>query len=84
MDQENITSGYYGPSKMWPGLGRATQKAWPTGQISGRALARPSPMNDSTKNSTQYEVNESTEDKTDDEEENDGEFNWSDIDFEEM
>ena len=41
--QENITSGYFGPSKMWPGLGRATQKAWPAGQISGRALARPSP-----------------------------------------
>ena len=42
--QENITSGYFGPSKMWPGLGRATQKAWPAGQISGRALARPSPI----------------------------------------
>ena len=41
--QENITSGYFGHSKMWPGLGRATQKQWPTGQISGRALARPSP-----------------------------------------
>ena len=43
--QENITSGYFGPSKMWPGLGQATQKAWPTGQFSGRALARPSPTN---------------------------------------
>ena len=29
---------------MWPGSGRATQKQWPTGQISGRALARPSPI----------------------------------------
>ena len=29
---------------MWPGLGRATQKQWPTGHISGRALARPSPI----------------------------------------
>ena len=28
---------------MWPGSGRATQKPWPTGQISGRVLARPSP-----------------------------------------
>ena len=42
--QENITSGYYGPSIMWPGSGRATQKPWPTGQISGRVLARPSPI----------------------------------------
>ena len=41
--QENITSGYYGPSIMWPGSGRATQKPWPTGQISGRVLAQPSP-----------------------------------------
>ena len=24
-------------SKMWPRSGRATQKAWPTGQISGQA-----------------------------------------------
>ena len=43
--QENITSGYYGPSIMWPGSGRATQKPWPTGQILGRVLARPSPTN---------------------------------------
>ena len=46
--QENITSGYYGPSIMWPGSGRATQKPWPTGQISGRVLARPSPNSDQT------------------------------------
>ena len=43
LGQENITSGYYGPSIMWPGSGRATQKPWPTGQISGRVLARSSP-----------------------------------------
>ena len=47
--QENITSGYYGPSIMWLGSGRATQKPWPTGQISGRVLARPSPSKVSTK-----------------------------------
>ena len=41
--QENITSGYYGPSIMWPGSGRATQKPWPMGQISGRVLAQHSP-----------------------------------------
>ena len=28
---------------MWLGSGRATQNPWPAGQISGRALARPSP-----------------------------------------
>ena len=43
-------------------------------------------LNESAKNSTKDEVSESTEDETDNEEEckNNGEFNWSDIDFEEM
>ena len=41
--QENITTGYNGPSIMWPGSGRATQKPWPMGQISGRVFAEPSP-----------------------------------------
>ena len=40
--QENITSGYSGLHKNGPG--RATQKPWPTGQNSGRVLARPSPI----------------------------------------
>ena len=37
------SSGWVGPPKIWPGSGRATQKPWPAGQISGRGLARPSP-----------------------------------------
>ena len=43
-------------------------------------------MNESAKNSTKDEVSEGPEDETDNEEEckNNGEFNWSDIDFEEM
>ena len=36
--QENITLGYFGPSKLWPGSGRATQKPWPAGQILGREV----------------------------------------------
>ena len=41
--QEKYYLGLLGPSWKWPGLGRATQKPWPTGQNSGRVLARPSP-----------------------------------------
>ena len=36
-------SGWVGPPKIWPRSGRATQNPWPSGQISGRALARSSP-----------------------------------------
>lgn len=42
-------------------------------------------LNESAKNSTQDEVSDTTEVETDEEEnKNNGEFNWSDIDFEEM
>ena len=41
-------------------------------------------MNESAKNSTQDEVSDTTEDETNEENKNNGEFNWSDIDFEEM
>ena len=49
-------------------------------------IEREANLNESTKNSTQHEVSDTTEDETDNEEENknNGEFNWSDVDFEEM